>query len=1145
MNARVFLSLVIPFCCALPLHAGGPEHAAASLARLTTDRYFAPFLINTVFNYYENNGSGSQNPFTYNSGHEFPAGSGKEVTFQDGVIWGGFHKGRTVPKVGGSMYRSGLRPGKILVEGTSTTDPVADNPLSSKYRVFRVRPDVRPTMAFDQRLETLLQNEEVALIRRYESVTSRSIYDWYIKDWNEWPAADGAPFDDVNGDHTYDPAVDIPGVRGADQTLWYVANDLDSSQLKTFSGSPSIGVEMQKTIWGYRRPGVMGNAIFISTKLINRSGATVDSMYIGQWADGEVGEAGDDLVGCDTLLHLGYTYNGRATDPVYGASAPAVGFILLSGPTVTGEPTDSAIVGLRFRKGIRSLPLSSFVKMHHSSGGIYADPIVGSGSDREVYCLLRGRSAPTCESFIDPTTGQPSLFVCAGDPVLGRGWVDGEPPVIPGDRRMLLSMGPFTFAAGDTQEIVMAHVAAQGGDRLSSLLLLKDCAQQMIDEFGMLLPVWPSLAVSVRYTSRDTVALSLRLDATRSASNSVTAEIRRSDGTLILEVSLSDDGLHADSMAGDHLFGGAARFPVQRAPISIGIRAGDQTGTVSVFNRLAPRVAVAGTLILHEPRIFSENLYPDGRANPGENLRIGLGLTNQTVFLLSGIRILVPSLATSVLPNVPVLDAGAAWECVYDPENATTYIAIDAPPELEATGLKLPCLVTDELANGWADTLWLPAAPSRYLPVRGWMTHTSGTADGTFSLLVVDRRSVRDHRYLVRAFSPDTAGGPTTISLEDSTDGRLLLDRCELPDSLGHNMPMTDGFKLIRGDIVTSEGRMKDWWEVGLRIWTWLQSDGLRLEGFNGAMGNAFEHWPSGGIGFERQRNVQIRFAGTDTTGRIVNPSSQNISFAHRYLRNADRPPSLPSFSPFITNPGPGFAYQDYTTKVPFAAYDEETGRRLMVGYLENNVPAGSVDGRYWPPPASAPNVDNTDSTGPCEWFFIFDYLYGTVPAPALQVDLSSQWTPLMWFGTPNRRSGLTTTREGDDFHIRTQHMPKAGDIWLFNPVTFLGGADGTIPSVFEVYPNYPNPFNAGTRIKYALPLDARVIVRIYNLLGQQVRLIADGDEREGYRSVQWDGKDDHGVSVGSGVYFCRIQATTTGENPERLTHIGKMVLLR
>ena len=174
------------------------KKGSAGLEKTNSNDVYRPFLINNVFNYYGNNGDGSYNKFsTDNEGFEFFKGDGKHIIFEDGVVWGGYHKGRATAKVGGSVYRHGIQAGKILTNGTATTDPVADDASLAKYRIYRVRPDIKPTMSFAE-LEAKITNEEVKFIGRYESYTAQDIYDQYVKDWNEWPAADGAPYTDVN-----------------------------------------------------------------------------------------------------------------------------------------------------------------------------------------------------------------------------------------------------------------------------------------------------------------------------------------------------------------------------------------------------------------------------------------------------------------------------------------------------------------------------------------------------------------------------------------------------------------------------------------------------------------------------------------------------------------------------------------------------------------------------------------------------------------------------------------------------------------------------------------------------------------------------------------------------------------------------------
>jgi hypothetical protein len=81
------------------------------------------------------------------------------------------------------------------------------------------------------------------------------------------------------------------------------------------------------------------------------------------------------------------------------------------------------------------------------------------------------------------------------------------------------------------------------------------------------------------------------------------------------------------------------------------------------------------------------------------------------------------------------------------------------------------------------------------------------------------------------------------------------------------------------------------------------------------------------------------------------------------------------------------------------------------------------------------------------------------------------------------------------------------------------------IPEHFFISQNYPNPFNPVTTISYGLPDDADVRIEIYNILGQNVRTLADEHQAAGYRAVIWDGNDDSGNQVSSGIYFYRIEA--------------------
>lgn len=83
----------------------------------------------------------------------------------------------------------------------------------------------------------------------------------------------------------------------------------------------------------------------------------------------------------------------------------------------------------------------------------------------------------------------------------------------------------------------------------------------------------------------------------------------------------------------------------------------------------------------------------------------------------------------------------------------------------------------------------------------------------------------------------------------------------------------------------------------------------------------------------------------------------------------------------------------------------------------------------------------------------------------------------------------------------------------------------GSLPDEFVLHHNYPNPFNPSTTIRYGLPVDARVNVSIYNILGQRVRQLVDKDQTAGYQTVTWNGRNDAGRPVPSGVYLYQIVA--------------------
>lgn len=130
------------------------------------------------------------------------------------------------------------------------------------------------------------------------------------------------------------------------------------------------------------------------------------------------------------------------------------------------------------------------------------------------------------------------------------------------------------------------------------------------------------------------------------------------------------------------------------------------------------------------------------------------------------------------------------------------------------------------------------------------------------------------------------------------------------------------------------------------------------------------------------------------------------------------------------------------------------------------------------------------------------------------------------------------------------------------NPATVMSGSGQTIvrnpsitrlvvstqstelPTVFSLQQNYPNPFNPATTIRFGIPSNSKVTLRVYNILGQQVAELLNGVLESGYHETNWEATTNTGSQVSSGVYFYKLEANslTTGQI---FSEVHKMVLMK
>jgi hypothetical protein len=108
-------------------------------------------------------------------------------------------------------------------------------------------------------------------------------------------------------------------------------------------------------------------------------------------------------------------------------------------------------------------------------------------------------------------------------------------------------------------------------------------------------------------------------------------------------------------------------------------------------------------------------------------------------------------------------------------------------------------------------------------------------------------------------------------------------------------------------------------------------------------------------------------------------------------------------------------------------------------------------------------------------------------------------------------------------YFYKLKQVDLDGKSWWSHAVSAIAGSP--VPKSYALSQNYPNPFNAETEIRYQIPEDDHVVLVIFNTLGEEVRKLVDMDQAANWYVATWDGRDDLGFRVASGLYFCRLKA--------------------
>ena len=126
----------------------------------------------------------------------------------------------------------------------------------------------------------------------------------------------------------------------------------------------------------------------------------------------------------------------------------------------------------------------------------------------------------------------------------------------------------------------------------------------------------------------------------------------------------------------------------------------------------------------------------------------------------------------------------------------------------------------------------------------------------------------------------------------------------------------------------------------------------------------------------------------------------------------------------------------------------------------------------------------------------------------------------------------------GEPYNLGTNNPELIEMVTINNPSDVDEEGSEITPKDFKLNQNFPNPFNSETQISYFLPRRCNVKLTVYNLAGQRIRTLVNGQQEAGLFKVCWDAKDDNGKPVASGIYFYQLQT-------ERFIQTKKALLLK
>jgi flagellar hook capping protein FlgD/LVIVD repeat-containing protein len=899
----------------------------------------------------------------------------------------------------------------------------------------------------------------------------------------------GADFQDLDGNGIYNPNVDKPAITG-DRMIWFPINDnTDVAQRTPRLNTAPIGIETHVIAWAWNRNDEFEDAVFFRYRFINATSEIKEDLIFSIWADSDIGDADDDLIGCDTTISLGYTYNDNSDDTQYGSNPPAFGIQFLQGAIVpaTGDTAyriHGNFLGIDTLYNMKNLPMTSFM--------IYGNvhPILGDPTNVDEARFYQIGGLDTQGNSIDPTSWgiggtsstNPKYFY-SGNPVTGSGWIDSQSS----DKRFLINCGPFNLAVGDTQDIIIAYEVSQGTSALNSVEILK----QRATFFDQFLPFGKLLSIHTNKTIAPTdsnfiftplLSSFSASDTIQSASWQLTSRPTGSSASLV-------SGSGFTSIL-DPDFAGDYSIELQ-AIIGTGETVIENITVNAVYNH-PPNVVFS---IIPNPIIF------------GQSMQINASGSSDPDFDILHYNWWIPTWLEQNSIDTSYIE-------FYPPHTGSEYI--------DVTVNDLYFSVTER------DSF-------EVVPLENGLELLTTFHDYSS---IVDLKFIDDKMFILDDIQ--------YLSIIDVTNYSTLLSR----ELIGTEKFITDGEYVIsvfgNTSVVIGQLDSSNNYIQRSHIFDVLLNGSLADIYLN----FPYLYIPVESPRELRIYNISNPLNPSLINSYTLPILTKDVSFSGNYAALYSRFPNLGIITLDISNPNFIVALDTLNITIDDRNIEYESGKIYALNgvYNANEIIVINAVNPSLLMQTATINIESiltgAGSNPILDVNAFGDFLFVENIDGIKLFDVSDLNNPIE---KTNFHTGLNVSAVAWNKPYLYTGIPGdtlfgAGlNVLEFDSTHILNDVDekiSIIPSEYKIFQNFPNPFNPTTTIKYNLPKISQVKIQIFNILGQTVRTLVNNKQIKGSYDVIWDGSDSQGKQVASGIYFYSLQT-------EDFVKTKKMLLIR